>query len=113
MAVTTDILDDALPVRPRKPYLLRRKTLRHILPWVVIVGIFAIWELVVRVFGIEQFILPAPSAIFASGWQWREPILINAWQTFMTTAIGFLVAVAVGLLGGIAVGSSTLVYDSL
>ena len=102
MAVTTDILDDAPPVRPRKAYLLRRKTLRHILPWVVIVGIFAFWEIVVRVFGIEQFILPAPSAIFASGWQWREPILINAWQTLMTTAIGFLIAVAVGLLGGIA-----------
>jgi NitT/TauT family transport system permease protein len=30
----------------------------------------------------------------------------------MTTAIGFLVAVAAGLLGGIAIGSSTLVYDS-
>lgn len=112
MAVTTDLLDDAPPVRPRKPYLLRRKTLRHILPWVVIVGIFAFWEIVVRAFGIEQFILPAPSAIFASGWQWREPILINAWQTLMTTAIGFLIAVAVGLLGGIAIGSSTLVYDS-
>jgi NitT/TauT family transport system permease protein len=30
----------------------------------------------------------------------------------MTTAIGFLVAVVVGLLASIAVGSSTLVYDS-
>ena len=107
-----DIVDDAPPVRPRKPYLLRRKTQRVILPWVVIVGIFLVWELVVRAFDIEQFVLPAPSAIFASGWQWREPILINAWQTLMTTAIGFLVAVAVGLLGGIAIGSSTLVYDS-
>ena len=109
---TTGILDDTPPVRRRKPFLLRRKTLRHILPWVVIVGIFVIWEIVVRAFEIEQFVLPAPSAIFASGWQWREPILINAWQTFMTTAIGFLVAVVVGLLAGIAVGSSTLVYDS-
>ncbi len=59
-----------------------------------------------RAFEIEQFVLPAPSAIFASGWQWREPILVNAWQTFMTTAIGFLLAVAVGLLAGIAIGSS-------
>lgn len=109
---TTGILDDTPPVRRRKPFLLRRKTLRHILPWVVIVGIFLIWEAVVRAFEIEQFVLPAPSAIFASGWQWREPILVNAWQTFMTTAIGFLLAVAVGLLAGIAVGSSTLVYDS-
>jgi len=110
--VTSNVLDDTPPVRPRKPFLLRRKTLRHILPWVVIVGIFLIWEAVVRAFEIEQFVLPAPSAIFASGWQWREPILVNAWQTFMTTAIGFLLAVVVGLLSGIAVGSSTLVYDS-
>ena len=109
---TTEILDDAPPARPRKPFLLRRKTLRRVLPWVVIVGIFVVWEVVVRAFSIEQFVLPAPSAIFASGWQWREPILINAWQTFMTTAIGFFIAVIVGLLSGIALGSSTLVYDS-
>ncbi len=108
----TEILDDAPPVRPRKPYLLRRKTLRRVLPWVVIIGIFVVWEIVVRAFNIEQFVLPAPSAIFASGWEWREPLLVNAWQTFMTTAVGFLVAVAIGLLGGVALGSSTLVYDS-
>jgi NitT/TauT family transport system permease protein len=65
------MLDDTPPVRPRKPYLLRRKALRHILPWMVIIGIFVIWEIVVRVFEIEQFVLPAPSAIFASGWEWR------------------------------------------
>jgi NitT/TauT family transport system permease protein len=110
--ITADMLDDTPPVRPRKPYLLRRKVLRHILPWMVIIGIFVIWEIVVRAFEIEQFVLPAPSAIFASGWEWREPILVNAWQTFMTTVIGFLIAVVVGLLAGIAVGSSTLMYDS-
>src|SRR5438477_3720508 len=107
------MLDDTPPVRPRKPYMLRRKALRHILPWMVIIGIFVIWEVVVRAFEIEQFVLPAPSAIFASGWEWREPILVNAWQTFMTTVIGFLLAVLVGLLAGIAVGSSSLMYDSL
>ena len=96
----------------RRKRLMRRKTQRRVLPWVVIILLFVLWELVVRAFNIEPFVLPAPSAIFASGWQWREPILINAWQTFMTTAIGFLVAVLIGLLGGIAVGSSTLVYDS-
>src|SRR5947208_652750 len=106
------MLDDTPPVRPRKPYLLRRKALRHILPWMVIIGIFVIWEIVVRVFDIEQFVLPAPSAIFASGWQWRWPILDNAWQTFITTVIGFLIAVVFGLATGVAIGSSTLVYDS-
>ena len=108
---TTDIVDIP-PARQRKPVLLRRKTLRRILPWVVIIGIFVFWEIVVRAFGIEQFVLPAPSAIFESGWKWRWPILDNAWQTLMTTALGFLIAVIVGLLAGIAIGSSTLVYDS-
>ena len=110
--MSTGILDDPLPVRPRKPFLLRRRTLRRIMPWVVIVGIFLFWELFVRAFDIEQFVLPAPSAIFASGWQWRWPILDNAWQTLWTTVVGFFIAVLIGLLAGIALGSSTLVYDS-
>ncbi len=99
------------PVRRGKPPLIRRKTLRRILPWIVIVTFFALWEIFVRLFEIEQFVLPAPSAIFAAGWQWRWPILDNSWQTFMTTAIGFLIAVAFGLLAGLAIGSSSLIYD--
>lgn len=98
-------------MRPRKPFWQRRKTLRLVLPWVVIVGLFLFWEIVVRAFDIEQFVLPSPSAIFASGWQWRWPILDNAWQTFMTTIVGFVIAVVIGLAGGVAIGSSTLAYD--
>jgi len=110
--VVTGITQD-VSMPPRKPLWLRRKTLRLVLPWVVIVGLFAFWEAFVRLFDIEQFVLPAPSAIFASGWQWLIPILDNAWQTLFTTVIGFFIAVIIGLLGGIAVGSSTLVYDSV
>jgi NitT/TauT family transport system permease protein len=101
----------APPAKPRKRPLLRRKAARRVLPWIVIVAIFLIWELVVRAFQIEQFVLPAPSAVFASGWEWRWPILDNSWQTLMTTVVGFGFAVAFGLLAGIVIGSSTLVYD--
>jgi NitT/TauT family transport system permease protein len=90
---------------------MRRRMQRRVLPWVVIILLFVVWELVVRAFDIEPFVLPAPSAIFASGWEWRGPILDNAWQTFMTTLIGFVLAVVIGLLAGIAVGSSTVIYD--
>jgi NitT/TauT family transport system permease protein len=110
--VVTGIVDD-IPAAPRKPHWLRRRTLRLVLPWLVIIGLFLFWELIVRAFQIEPFVLPAPSAIFASGWQWRIPILDNAWQTLFTTVIGFFIAVIIGLAGGIAVGSSTLAYDSL
>jgi NitT/TauT family transport system permease protein len=107
---TSDAIDD-LPVRPPKPFYLRRRTQRLVLPWLVILAMFLLWELFVHVFRIEQFVLPAPSAVFEAMWQYRWPLLDNSWQTFMTTAIGFLFAVVIGLIAGVAIGSSTLVYD--
>jgi NitT/TauT family transport system permease protein len=106
---TTDAVD-APPMRHRKRALLRRKAVRHVLPWVVIIAIFVVWEIVVRAFNIAQFLLPAPSAVFSSGWEWRWAILGDAWQTLMTTTIGFFFAVIFGLIAGIVFGSSTLVY---
>ena len=103
--------EDVLPVKRRKRSLLRNKNFRRILPWLVILAIFVVWELTVRLFNIEQFVLPTPSAIFASFWQWHWSILAEAWQTFMTTAIGFAFAIVFGLLAGVAIGSSSLVYD--
>src|SRR5579872_6168072 len=93
-------------VMQRAKRLLYNKLFRWILPWVVILGFFVFWELFVIVFHIEQFVLPAPTAIFAAAWNWHWLILENAGQTFMTTAIGFFVAIAFGLAAGVAVGSS-------
>jgi NitT/TauT family transport system permease protein len=82
------------------------------MPWVVIVVTFVLWEGAVRFFRIEQFVLPAPTAIFAVAWEWRWSILEHSWQTFITTLIGFGIAVIFGLATGIAIGSSSLIYDS-
>src|SRR5215471_15510662 len=84
---------------------------RRALPWIVIIAIFVAWEIVVRAFDIEQFVLPAPTAIIAAGWEWRGEMLDNAWQTLMTTTVGFFLAVIFGLVGGVLFGSSTLIYD--
>jgi len=97
--------------RPRKRALLQQKALRRALPWIVIIAIFVAWEIVVRAFDIEQFVLPAPTAIIAAGWEWRGEMLDNAWQTLMTTTVGFFLAVIFGLVGGVLFGSSTLIYD--
>jgi NitT/TauT family transport system permease protein len=103
----------ALPPSKRRRPFTRNKMFRRLLPWVVVVAIFLIWQLAVVAFKIESFVLPAPSAIFAAAWQWHWSILDNAWQTFMETAIGFAFAIAFGLFAGVAVGSSSLVYDGL
>jgi NitT/TauT family transport system permease protein len=100
------------PTRRRRPFS-RNKMFRRLLPWVVVAMIFLLWELCVIAFKIESFVLPAPSAIFAAAWEWQWALLDNAWQTFMETAIGFLFAIAFGLFAGVAIGSSSLVYDGL
>lgn len=92
---------------------IQRLAWQRVLPWAVIVGAFVVWELAVRVFGIEQFVLPAPSAIFASMWQWREPLLENAMQTLLTSILGFLLAVVGGGVLGCVIGGSTLVYAAI
>ena len=100
-----------LPPLPPRNGFFERKLVRNALPWFVFAAMFVFWELFVRVFGIQQFVLPAPSAIFESLWQWRGPILSNSWQTLMTTLVGFALAIVVGGLGGVALGSSRVVYE--
>jgi NitT/TauT family transport system permease protein len=89
-----------------------RNMRRTLLPWLVILAIFVLWELIVRGFGIPQFVVPAPSAIVAAGWKFKTGILDNSLQTLMTTLIGFALAVAFGLVTGVMIGSSALIYDA-
>jgi NitT/TauT family transport system permease protein len=91
----------------------RRRRLQAWLPWLVIIGMFVVWEIGVKAFNVQQFVLPAPTDIAASMVKWWKPLLDNSWQTLMTTLLGFGVAVVFGLLLGIAIGSSTLLYHGL
>lgn len=80
------------------------------MPWLVATSLVAIWEGACRLFGIPEFILPAPSSIAAALVAFRDPILENALWTLATTAVGFGFAVVVGLLVGLAIGASALIY---
>jgi NitT/TauT family transport system permease protein len=91
----------------------RRRRLEAALPWLVIAGMFLVWEIACRAFDIPVFILPAPSVIADSMVKWWSPLLSNAWATLKTTVVGFLMAVGFGLLLGVAIGSSVLVYRGL
>jgi NitT/TauT family transport system permease protein len=91
----------------------RRRRLEAVLPWAIILAAFLVWEAGVQAFDIQQFILPAPTDILASMIRWWRPLLDNAWQTLFTTVVGFGFAIVFGLLLGIAIGSSTLLYRGL
>lgn len=91
----------------------RRKRLQALLPWLVALGVLVLWEVVCRAFKIPQFVLPPPSSVAASMIKWWSPLMMNAGQTLMTTLAGFAIAVVVGLVLGVALGSSTMVYHGL
>ena len=48
----------------------RRRRLQAWLPWLVIVGMFVVWEAAVQAFNVPTFVLPAPSDIAASMVKW-------------------------------------------
>lgn len=115
MADTTATPDTstAVAAEEAKPggFHMSQATLEKVMPWAVVIGLFAFWEAAVWVFDFPQFILPAPSVIFESMWQWRVPILDNASQTAFTTVVGFGIAIVFGLITGILIGSSSLIYN--
>ena len=84
----------------RGPSILDR--LREWLPAAVLfVGALVAWELVVRAFAIQQFILPRPLAIF-DAWRAHFPEITSAAQYTLTEVIGgLLIGVVGGLLAGV------------
>ncbi|WP_027285257.1 ABC transporter permease [Rubritepida flocculans] len=91
----------------------RQRRLQAWLPWMVLIGAFLLWEILVEVFGISTFILPAPTDVWAAAVRWWKPLMDDSLVTLGTTLAGFALAVVGGLLLGIAIGSSTLVYKGL
>jgi NitT/TauT family transport system permease protein len=91
----------------------KRKKFESWAPWIVLAVVIVVWEAICRGFEISDFIFPAPTAIVQSLYQYARPIAGHAMQTFWTTMAGFALGVAVGLVLGVIVGSSRLMYTAL
>lgn len=83
------------------------------LPWIFVGGLLAVWELACAGLRVPSFILPRPSVVAMALYMRCGPILENSWTTLVRTVVGFAIAVALGLLLGVAIGSSRLVYRGL
>ena len=84
---------------------------RRIASAALIIGFFIAWELLCRMFGIKDIVLPRPSEILITLWSRLPAIMPHAAQTLYTTLIGFALGIVLGVLLGALVGSSRLAYD--
>ena len=67
---------------------------------------FVIWEASVHFFGIREFVLPAPSAIWKATFAIWPTVLGHTWATLVTVLLGFFASVAVSLPLAMAIASS-------
>jgi NitT/TauT family transport system permease protein len=96
--------------------------LMYYLPTVVIaVAVLVVWELAVRVFDIQQFILPRPSEILAEFWNqvqlWVRPgetsILFEAARATLWSAFGgFVLGCGAGILVAFITARWTIVNEA-
>ena len=92
---------------------MTQRQLERWAPWVLLLGVLALWQAICMAFNISEFIFPSPSRIAAQTWEFKEVILGHAWRTFWVTMAGFAIAIVVGVLLGFVVGSSRLAYAAV
>jgi NitT/TauT family transport system permease protein len=83
------------------------------MPWLFVGSVLAVWESACAAFGIPAFILPRPTLVGHALVAQLGPILSNSWDTLLRTLVGFALAVVLGGLLGVAIGSSRLIYRGL
>jgi NitT/TauT family transport system permease protein len=86
------------------------KTTERFAPWVVLAVALLLWQSIVTVFSIPDYIFPSPWQIAKELVEFKEALLKSAWQTFWVTMVGFALSIVVGVLLGFLVGSSRLAY---
>ena len=91
----------------------RREALRIAMPWLAIAVLLVVWEAACIVFDVPEILLPRPTRVFAVFVARFDILLMFCWQTLWTSLVGFVLAIAGGLVLGLAIGASAFVYSGL
>ncbi|HZP77222.1 MAG TPA: ABC transporter permease [Pseudolabrys sp.] len=97
----------------RQPENGMSERLETAMPWLFLLGSVVVWELACIVLRIPPFVLPRPSLVVIALYERFGPIIDNSWMTLLRTLLGFAIAVVLGALLGVAIGSWRIVYRGL
>jgi NitT/TauT family transport system permease protein len=91
----------------------RREIVRLAMPWLAMAVFLLVWELVCVVFDLPEILLPRPTRVFEVFIQRFDILLAFCWDTLWTTLVGFFLAIAGGVVLGVLIGASPLIYSGL
>ncbi|MEX8493309.1 ABC transporter permease [Sphaerotilus sp.] len=89
------------------------KTMERWSPWILLVVVLVLWQVVCSAFSVSEFIFPSPAAIFGALKEHSATIAGHAWRTFWVTMAGFGLSIVVGVLLGFLIGSSRMAYTAV
>jgi len=92
---------------------MNKKTQERLAPWAVLIAVMLLWQVVVKLLNVPEYIFPAPSAIAGEFAEFKQPLIEAAWKTFWVTMLGFGISILVGVLLGFLIGSSRMAYTAL
>lgn len=82
-------------------------------PWVLLLGVLILWQVLCSALNVSEFIFPSPVRIASQIAEFHSELLRHAWRTFWVTMAGFGIAIVVGVLLGFLIGSSRLAYAAV
>src|SRR5450830_237552 len=81
---------------------------------IVFWGAFALlWEYGVAALGVRRYLLPPLSAVVLAGWDARDMVVSDTWVTLTEVLVGFVAAVAGGVLLGMLIHFSDFTRRTL
>jgi NitT/TauT family transport system permease protein len=92
---------------------MNKKQLETLSPWILLVVVIALWQLVCSAFNVSEFVFPSPARIWEQMIEFRGVIAAHAWRTYWVTMAGFGLAIIVGVMLGFLIGSSRLAYPAV
>jgi len=88
-----------LDIFPRQSAASFRRWLNSIMPALVLcAGVLIFWEVVIRLFSVPTFVLPAPTAIIDALIANRGALAVAAQATALEVVLGFVLSALVGIL---------------
>ncbi|EKM0532991.1 aliphatic sulfonate ABC transporter permease SsuC [Cronobacter turicensis] len=96
-----------------------QKWLLRAAPWVVPVGIIAVWQLASQTGWLSTRILPSPESVVETFWRltasgelWQH-LAISSWRALVGFSIGGLIGLALGLISGLSRWGERLLDSSI